>query len=73
MLVRLLSTSNDSLVLSIACHDLGQYAKYSGKDGKKRLQDLGAKQKIMELMTHQDPEVRYYALSATQKYFAMVS
>lgn len=27
----------------------------------------------MELMTHQDPDVRYHALSATQKYFAMVA
>jgi V-type H+-transporting ATPase subunit H len=73
LLVRLLSTSSDASILAIACHDLGQYAKYSGKDGKKRLQDLGAKQKIMELMTHQNQDVRYQALSATQKYFAMVS
>jgi hypothetical protein len=27
----------------------------------------------MELMTHQDQQVRYQALTATQKYFAMVS
>ncbi|KAI9274571.1 armadillo-type protein [Phascolomyces articulosus] len=72
MLARLLS-SNQSEILAIACHDLGQYAKYGGSDGKKYLHDLGAKQRVMELMTHEDPDVRYHALSATQKYFAMSS
>lgn len=32
------------------------------------LQDIGAKQRIMELMTHEDQDVRYQALSAVQKY-----
>ncbi|KAG2228215.1 hypothetical protein INT45_011007 [Circinella minor] len=73
MLARLLSSSNQFEILAIACHDLGQYAKYSGSDGKKYLHELGAKQRVMELMTHEDPEVRYHALSATQKYFAMSS
>ncbi|KAI9496928.1 ATPase V1 complex subunit H [Zychaea mexicana] len=72
MLARLLS-SNKTEILAIACHDVGQYAKYAGADGKKYLHDLGAKQRVMELMTHEDQEVRYYALSATQKYFAMSS
>ena len=35
------------------------------------LQLLGAKQRVMELMTHEDANVKYHALSATQKYFAM--
>jgi V-type H+-transporting ATPase subunit H len=39
----------------------------------RQLEKVGAKQKIMELMTHQDQQVRYQALTATQKYFAMVS
>ncbi|KAI7851046.1 armadillo-type protein [Circinella umbellata] len=73
MLARLLSSSNQFEILAIACHDFGQYAKYSGSDGKKYLHELGAKQRVMELMTHEDPEVRYHALSATQKYFAMSS
>jgi hypothetical protein len=37
------------------------------------LQSIGAKQRIMELMTHQDADVRYQALCATQKYFAMTT
>lgn len=32
------------------------------------LQEIGAKQRIMELMTHEDQEVRYQALLAVQKY-----
>ncbi|KAI9322897.1 armadillo-type protein [Dichotomocladium elegans] len=73
MLVRLLSTSTHTTILAITCHDLGQYVKYAGSNGKKFLEDFGAKRRIMELMTHEDPDVRYHALSATQKYFAMAS
>ncbi|KAI8342390.1 ATPase V1 complex subunit H [Chlamydoabsidia padenii] len=72
-LARLLSVAQQDSVLAIACHDLGQYVKYVSKDGKRQLEKVGAKQKIMELMTHQDQQVRYQALTATQKYFAMVS
>jgi hypothetical protein len=32
------------------------------------IQDIGAKNQIMELMTHQDPDVRYQALIAVQKF-----
>jgi len=66
-LARLLSTSNDNTVLTVAAHDLGQYVKYY-PNGKKFLQEIGAKQRIMELMTYDDPEVRYQALLAVQKY-----
>ena len=70
-LTRILSTSTNPVVLAVACHDVGQYVKYNGKDGKRYLQLLGAKQRVMELMTHEDANVKYHALSATQKYFAM--
>ncbi|KAI9282974.1 armadillo-type protein [Umbelopsis sp. AD052] len=68
ILARLLSTSQSPLVLSVAAHDIGQYVKYSNKDAKKIVQEIGAKQRIMELMTHEDQDVRYQALSAVQKY-----
>ncbi|CAG8568135.1 1595_t:CDS:10 [Ambispora leptoticha] len=67
ILARILSTSTENLVLSVAAHDLGQYVKYY-PNGKKFLQEIGAKQRIMELMTHEDPDVRYQALLAVQKY-----
>ncbi|KAI8967525.1 armadillo-type protein [Mycotypha africana] len=67
-IARLLSTSNSPLVLSVAASDVGYYVKYATKGGKNLLQDIGAKQRIMELMTHEDQEVRYQALLAVQKY-----
>ncbi|KAI8637446.1 armadillo-type protein [Parasitella parasitica] len=67
-LARLLSTSANPLVLSIAASDIGYYVKHSSKAGRNILQDIGAKQRIMELMTHDDQEVRYQALLAVQKY-----
>ncbi|KAG1454585.1 hypothetical protein G6F46_007379 [Rhizopus delemar] len=74
LLARLLSRSSDPVVMAIACHDIGQYIKYStDPNSKSYLQSIGAKQRIMELMTHQDSEVKYQALCATQKYFAMTT
>ncbi|CAO3627296.1 unnamed protein product [Mucor hiemalis] len=67
-LARLLSTSSSPLVLSIGASDIGYYVKYASKTGKNVLQEIGAKQRIMELMTHEDQEVRYQALLAVQKY-----
>ncbi|KAI8068708.1 armadillo-type protein [Gongronella butleri] len=66
-LARILSTSTNPLVLSVAANDVGQYIKYSSKQGKRILQDIGAKQRIMELMTHEDQDVRYQALTSVQK------
>jgi len=67
ILAKMLATSNSPTVLAVAAHDIGQYVKYF-PHGKKNVQKLGAKQKIMELMTHEDSEVRYQALLAVQKY-----
>ncbi|OLL25566.1 V-type proton ATPase subunit H [Neolecta irregularis DAH-3] len=64
-LTNLLKSSNDALVLAVAAHDLGQYLKYV-PDGRSVLQNLGAKERIMELMGHPDSDVRYEALSAVQ-------
>ncbi|KAI8368483.1 ATPase V1 complex subunit H [Blakeslea trispora] len=67
-LARLLSTSTNTLVLAIAASDIGYYVKHATKAGRNMLQEIGAKQRIMELMTHEDQEVRYQALLAVQKY-----
>ncbi|KIJ60597.1 hypothetical protein HYDPIDRAFT_116892 [Hydnomerulius pinastri MD-312] len=64
-LIRLLGT-DDSLVLAVAVHDLGQYVKHYER-GKKVITDLGAKARAMELMTHPDPDVRYHALLSVQQ------
>ncbi|KAG1438714.1 hypothetical protein G6F56_012547 [Rhizopus delemar] len=68
ILARLLSTSSSALVLSVGASDIGYYIKFASKAGKNMLQEVGAKRRIMELMTHEDQEVRYQALLAVQKY-----
>ncbi|KAH9060038.1 ATPase V1 complex subunit H [Lactarius vividus] len=65
-LVELLRTSQDPLVLAVAAHDLGQYVRYYER-GKKVVTDLGAKTRVMELMSHSSQEVRYQALLSVQR------
>ncbi|EJF62445.1 ATPase V1 complex subunit H [Dichomitus squalens] len=66
ILIRLLKESNDPTVLAVAAHDVGQYVKHY-QLGKKVLTDLGAKTRVMELLSHSDPEVRYQALISVQR------
>lgn len=66
ILVRLLETSRDALVISVAAHDIGEYVRYYPR-GKNILEQLGAKQRIMHYLTHEDPNVRYESLLALQK------
>jgi len=64
-LVRILKESSDPLILAVAAHDIGQYAKHYDR-GKKILTDMGAKTRVMELMIHSNPDVRYRALISVQ-------
>ncbi|KAF8925603.1 armadillo-type protein [Dissophora ornata] len=64
ILGRLLSTASDPLVLSVAASDIGQYVKRD-PSSKKFLQEIGVKQRIMELMSHPDQEVRYNSVNAS--------
>ncbi|KAI0316789.1 ATPase V1 complex subunit H [Amylostereum chailletii] len=65
-LIRLLQESPDAIVLAVAAHDLGQYVKHYER-GKKVVTDLGAKTRVMELMAHGNPDVRYQALVSVQQ------
>ncbi|KAG8863757.1 H(+)-transporting V1 sector ATPase subunit H [Tulasnella sp. 330] len=65
-LVALLINSSDPTVLAVASHDVGQYIKYYDR-GKKPLDDLGGKTRMMELMTHENSDVRYQALITVQR------
>ncbi|KAF8310207.1 ATPase V1 complex subunit H [Clavulina sp. PMI_390] len=65
-LVGLLKTSEDPLVLSVAAHDVGQYVKYAD-GGKKAINDLQGKTRVMELMSHSDADVRFQALLTVQR------
>lgn len=66
ILVRLLETSRDPLVLSVAAHDVGEYVRYYPR-GKHVIEKLGGKHLVMQLLGHEDPNVRYEALLCVQK------
>ncbi|KAL5511416.1 VMA13 [Sanghuangporus vaninii] len=66
LLVKLLNESSDPTVLAVAAHDLGQFVKYCDR-GKKVVADLGAKTRVMQLMTHENADVRYRSLISVQR------
>ena len=66
ILVKLLETSKDNLVLSVAAHDIGEYVRHYPR-GKTIVENLGGKKLVMELLTHQEPHVKYEALLCLQK------
>ncbi|XP_058976548.1 V-type proton ATPase subunit H isoform X2 [Musca domestica] len=66
ILVHLLETSKDPIILSVACYDIGEYVRHYPR-GKHVLEQLGGKQIVMQLLGHEDPNVRYEALLAVQK------
>ncbi|KAJ3011740.1 UNVERIFIED_CONTAM: H(+)-transporting V1 sector ATPase subunit H [Siphonaria sp. JEL0065] len=70
VLTRLIvAPGSSNLVLAVAAHDIGQYVKYC-PNGKKYVQESGTKTQIMQLMTHENSDVRYQALIAVQKLMA---
>ncbi|KAJ2488865.1 H(+)-transporting V1 sector ATPase subunit H [Coemansia sp. RSA 2050] len=53
--------------LAVACHDLSQYVRFN-PDGKRLLARIGAKARVMALMTTSKcPDVRYEALLCVQQ------
>ncbi|KAL9933655.1 hypothetical protein V8E36_007313 [Tilletia maclaganii] len=55
-------TKEDTTSVAIALHDVRKFVQFF-EPGKRRLEELGAKVKIMSLMSHPDAEVRYQALN----------
>lgn len=66
-LVELLKSSQDAVVLAVASHDLTQYVRYGGDKAKQTVTDLGGKTRVMELMSHENGDVRYQALMTVQR------
>lgn len=66
ILIRLLESSKDPLVLSVAAHDIGEYVRHYSR-GKVVAENLGGKHLVMQMLTHEDPNVRYEALLCVQK------
>ena len=65
-LVAVLGESEDPTTLAVACSDVGKFVHFF-EQGKKRVSDLGAKARIMQLMSHPDANVKYYALHTVAK------
>ena len=66
-LVELLKTSKDPIVLSIAAHDIGKFVAHGGDKAKKTISDLEGKTRLIELIGHENAEVRYRALMSVQR------
>eukprot|EP00992_Anisonema_acinus_P007787 TRINITY_DN3776_c0_g1_i1.p1 TRINITY_DN3776_c0_g1~~TRINITY_DN3776_c0_g1_i1.p1 ORF type:complete len:451 (-),score=113.23 TRINITY_DN3776_c0_g1_i1:26-1378(-) len=65
-LCSLLDATENTKALTIICHDLGEFVKYHPQ-GRKILNALNVKGKILGLMGHEDPDVNKQALMCTQK------
>ncbi|KAG0148755.1 hypothetical protein CROQUDRAFT_60300 [Cronartium quercuum f. sp. fusiforme G11] len=66
IIIRLLSESEDPVVLAVAANDLSKYVKYCDT-GKRAAERLGAKTSVMKLMSHSNPDVKYWALVSVQQ------
>jgi len=66
MLIHLLESSPDPLILAVASYDIGEFVRHYPR-GKSLIEQLGGKQVVMQLLAHEDPNVRYEALLAVQK------
>ncbi|KAF8626174.1 hypothetical protein AX15_005061 [Amanita polypyramis BW_CC] len=66
ILIKLLKESNDPIVLAVAAHDIGQYVKHYDR-GRKWVAELGGKARVMQLMSSENSDVRYYALMSVQQ------
>jgi len=64
-LVKLLE-SPEPQTLAIACYDIGEFARFYSQ-GKMVVRNLGGKNRVMELMTHEDKEVAKQALQSSAK------
>jgi V-type H+-transporting ATPase subunit H len=68
MLINLLSKEDsEPTTLAIACNDIGKIITFSPESGKKQVEKNGGKAKVMELMTHEDGEVKFYALNTVSR------
>ncbi|KAJ2144114.1 H(+)-transporting V1 sector ATPase subunit H [Coemansia sp. RSA 678] len=63
----LMAPESSDTSVAVACHDLSQYVKYN-PEGKKFVAKVGAKQRVMQLMTEgATAEVKYEALMCVQQ------
>jgi len=65
-LIGLLVSSNDATTLAMACYDLGEFARFY-QGGKMVIKNNKGKERMMQLVGHQDDEVKKEALQASAK------
>lgn len=58
-------------MLAIAASDIGQYVKQVGDKGKSVVAEQGGKTRMIELMGHDDADVRYRALMSVQRLMSL--
>jgi len=58
--------SREPETVAVACYDLGQFSQFY-QDGKRVIEKLNGKVKLMTLIEHNNAEVRKQALTAVQK------
>jgi V-type H+-transporting ATPase subunit H len=68
VLITILDTSSDPRALAVACFDLSQFIQYHPA-GRVIVTDLKAKERVMKLMNHENPEVTKNALLCIQRLF----
>lgn len=64
-LVSLLGTTNPTVV-AVSCYDLGEFVRFY-PNGKTVLKHIGAKNKLLALIEHSDPDVQRHALQCVSK------
>lgn len=67
LLSDLLDPQREPFILAIAANDIGMYLEHF-RMGAKVIDEMSIKPKIMNLISHSDPDVRYRALTVMQIY-----
>ena len=66
VLIALLSSSRDEEVAAIACYDIGEFVRHY-PNGRAIAKRLGAKELVMALIEHENPELQRHALQCVSK------
>ncbi|KAL7562566.1 hypothetical protein ACA910_014195 [Epithemia clementina (nom. ined.)] len=66
VLITLLSNSRDEEVAAIACYDIGEFVRHY-PNGRAIAKRLGAKELVMALIEHENPELQRHALQCVSK------
>jgi len=61
-----LTSSSDEEVASIACFDIGEFARHY-PNGRALAKQLGARDAVMRLVGHEDADLQHQALVAISK------